>query len=87
MGIRVRSEEMRPPQMSMRAKHQKIACSRPPQPPVRPRDWIRAAHPSRCRRQALGEQDIISSTQRTTQEARTTVVFCCRRGESRWMAC
>ncbi|KAG7152610.1 hypothetical protein HYQ46_011535 [Verticillium longisporum] len=85
-GMRVLTEEMRPPQTSMRAKHQKRACSRPPEKPVICTASMRLAQPSRWRRQALGEQLHISRTQRTTQDAMTGVVRVESWGRSRWMA-
>lgn len=39
----------------MRAKHQKRACSNPPENPLMPSDRIRLAEPSRCRRHIFGE--------------------------------
>lgn len=41
----------------MRAKHQKRACSNPPENPLMPRDRIRLAEPSRCLRHIFGEPE------------------------------
>lgn len=59
----------------MRAKHQKRACSKPPENPLIPNDRIRLAEPSRCRRHIFGEPGprsimrnrIVSSEQNTLE--------------------